>query len=824
MRITSRGAAAVLTTCLAAAPMALLAAPPASAADADVRINEIESNGDPVGDWVELVNNGTSAVDISGWRVVDNDVTHTPISVPAGTTLAPGAFFSIYTEVGQTSGFGLGGADAVTVSTSTGTQVDTHAWTAHAARSYGRCPDGAGPFVDTTTTTRGAANDCPPPAGGADVRLNEVESNGDAVGDWVELVNVGTSALDISGWKVIDSDATHPFAVVPAATVLDPGEYVALYTEFPPPGFGLGSSDTVRLYQADGTTQVDSFSWSGGHAATTFGRCADGVGSWQETTVATRGAANACSPIRVNEVESSDPASGPDWVELVNLSSAPIDVAGWVVKDSGETGATTLPSPSVVPAGGHLVVDALLAGLGGSDAVRLFDSAAKLIDSYAWTAHATTTYGRCADGVGTFKTTDAATKGGVNDCPGLSTVPWLGSQTVTTVDAAATFNADASGLVFDPANPSTLWVAQNKAGTLWKLVKSGDTYVPAKNWESGRAPKYADGTGSPDTEGITIGADKAVYLTSERNNEASGISRNTLLRYAPVPKPTMRATDQWELNGILPALGANLGLEGITFIPDDDLLAGGFVDESTGAPYDPATYPKHRGGLFVVAVEGTGLLYVLALDHTKAVDEVAHLVATIDPQLVTNAGPAGVMDVTWDAELERLWAVCDDSCDGTTVTLALVSGAFVVDTAYQRPAGMPNLNNEGLAIAPRSACVGGVKPVLWADDGDTDGHSLRAGTLPCDGLATMTVTTRPVVRGTARVGKTLRLTPGQTTPKAASLGYQWYVDGLPVAGATGTTLAVQPSYVGKRVRVQVTYAKVGFADATASARSLLIKP
>ena len=44
---------------------------------------------------------------------------------------------------------------------------------------------------------------------------------------------------------------------------------------------------------------------------------------------------------------------------------------------------------------------------------------------------------------------------------------------------------------------------------------------------------------------------------------------------------------------------------------------------------------------------------------------------------------------------------------------------------------MPNLNNEGFAIAPQSTCVAGKKEVVWADDGDTDSHSLRSGTFPC---------------------------------------------------------------------------------------------
>ena len=381
------------------------------------------------------------------------------------------------------------------------------------------------------------------------------------------------------------------------------------------------------------------------------------------------------------------------------------------------------------------MVDSLAAGLGGADAVRLFDPAAKLIDSYAWTAHGVPSYGRCQDGVGAFALTAAVTPGAVNECPGLETEPWPGSQTVEVSDDAATFGQDASGVVFDPTDANTLWVSQNKAGTLWKMTRSGSTWVPAAGWAGGKNPRYADGTGAPDSEGITLGPDGAVYLATERNNDISGVSKNAVLRFEPgVDRCRFdRATDEWSLNALLPTLGANLGLEGISWIPDSDLVDGGFLDQSTSAAYDPADYPDHGTGLYVVAVEGTGLLYVVALDQTAAVQETAHLVATLDPQLQTNAGPPGAMDVTWDPEQERLWAVCDDSCDGVTVTMELgADGAFAVDQAYDRPLGMPNLNNEGLAFAPQSACVAGSKEVVWTDDGDTDGHSLRSGTIECE--------------------------------------------------------------------------------------------
>ena len=94
MRIEWRGPAAALAASVALI-VALTAAPsPASAvvpgSDA-VRINEVESSGGTPGDWVELINNGASAVDLSGWIVKDNDDTHV-FTIPAGTSIAAGGY------------------------------------------------------------------------------------------------------------------------------------------------------------------------------------------------------------------------------------------------------------------------------------------------------------------------------------------------------------------------------------------------------------------------------------------------------------------------------------------------------------------------------------------------------------------------------------------------------------------------------------------------------------------------------------------------------------------------------------------------------------
>jgi hypothetical protein len=698
---------------------------PLPAGAADIKINEVES--DP-GDFIELINAGNTSVDISGYILKDNDDTHS-FPIPTGTTLAAGAVKAF--DVNPS--YGLGKGDSARLYTPDGaTLLDSTTWPAdtHAA-TWGRCPAGTGAFTATASTI-GLPNQCGAPEDPTTtIKINEIESNGDKVADWVELTNIGASTVDISGWKILDNDAAHVATpvVVPAGTTIAPGAYYAIYTELnQTPGFGLGGADSATLLLPDGTTVVDTYEWTA-HATTTYGRCPNGTGDITTTTTSTRGLPNACSPVRINEIESSD-GDNPDWVELVNISAAPVDISGWVLKDNSENDSYTFPSGSSVPAGGYTVVEAgasgFAFGLGGGDSVRLFGAGGTtLVESYTWANHAGVTYGRCKDGIGDLVDTTAATKGAANACPGLDTEPWPGSQTIRTADLESTFLQDLSGLVFDPSNPDVLWAAQNKKGTLFKLVRSGDNWVPdtAGGWGAGKDPKYTDGTGAPDTEGVTIGPDGAVYMASERNNDVSGISRMSVLRFDPnAAGATLTATNEWDLTSQIPAAGANLGLEGVTWVPDSFLTAGGFIDQSTGQAYKPSDYPLHGTGLYVVAVEDTGALHAFALDSSGGT---SHKIATI------SSGFAHLADVNFDAERQRLWAVTDDTHDGKTSLLKLQDGGFVVAEAYDRPATMPNLNNEGLAIAPQSTCVDGFKEVLWSDDGDTGGHSLRSGTISC---------------------------------------------------------------------------------------------
>lgn len=121
------------------------------------------------------------------------------------------------------------------------------------------------------------------------VVINEVESSGDTSADWVELYNAGEHAVDLSGYRFKDEDDSHTFYVIPAGTQLAAGAFLVLdQAQF---GFGLGSSDSARLFAPTGEQPVAASSWTT-HAAVTYGRWPNGTGEFRSSSVSTRGAAN----------------------------------------------------------------------------------------------------------------------------------------------------------------------------------------------------------------------------------------------------------------------------------------------------------------------------------------------------------------------------------------------------------------------------------------------------------------------------------------------------------------------------------------------------
>jgi hypothetical protein len=195
------------------------------------------------------------------------------------------------------------------------------------------------------------------------------------------------------------------------------------------------------------------------------------------------------------------------------------------------------------------------------------------------------------------------------------------------------------------------------------------------------------------------------------------------------PGAELVATHEWNLNADLPVVGANLGLEAMTWVPDAFLVAHSFFDEAAGHTYNPAEYPDHGTGIFFVGLEANGVIYAYALDH---VGGGFARVATIA------SGGGVVKGLYYDRDVGYLWTQCGAPCGNQHGVLAIdgiagspTFGKLKSVGQFMRPATMPDVGNEGMAIAPESECAGGFKSFFWTDDSQTGGHAIRLDSIPC---------------------------------------------------------------------------------------------
>lgn len=291
------------------------------------------------------------------------------------------------------------------------------------------------------------------------VVINEVESNNDAThGDWIELYNYGEEDVDLTGAILSDNSNSHVYTI---GSVTVPAGGFRTFTVDGAGGFGLGSADSARLFQAgttdlsDATKLVDSYSWTV-HAPTTYGRDWDdpdlnGMGQWATTAYSTfasanvfpTGAAADISAIRINEVESNGDLTHGDWIELYNTSSGSVSLDGAMLSDSDDAHVLVIPANTTITGYGYLAfrtdTGASSFGLGSADQARLFAAGdtglTSAIDSLTWTNHATVTWGRTVPGAGTWAQTSVSTFEAANQFTSIS-VPNITGVVINEVESA----------------------------------------------------------------------------------------------------------------------------------------------------------------------------------------------------------------------------------------------------------------------------------------------------------------------------------------------------------------------------------------------------
>ena len=565
--------------------------------------------------------------------------------------------------------------------------------------------------------------------------INEVESNDD-VTDWVEIINTGTQSVDISGWYLLDNDPVGHKAdttPVPEGTVLEPGA-LYVFDENKDFTFGLGKNDKATVYDKDGNV-IDEYAWSK-PASGVYARIPDGTGDFQDFATSTKGKKNkVVNPVVINEVQSSDPAGGPDWIELANPTSETIDISGLVLKDEKDKNPYTIPNGTTIPAYGFLVIyqddsgqTGFQFGLGKGDSVRLFEDSEQ-IGSTTWPAgsHTNPTWGLYPDVNGsTYRNTLEATPGAANKFAGIpDTIAWPGSNETKVFDETPTFLEDSSGLDF--AN-GKLYAVDNGTATFWVLdVAKDGTLSFASGFEQGKRVCFQkdaanESAKGPDAEGITVDGNGMVYLASERDNSNKGVNYNTILMVDPNAAGTrLVAQKEWNLTDSLPQVSANMGIEAVEWAANEN-VAGKLIDQNTGAAFDAANYPNAiASGVFFVALEDNGHVYAYVLNN----DGTAVQIADIDSKL----GEAMALD--YDTYNQQLWVATDNGSNNLMARITL-NGTQEPEITHVLPATGVDVtaNNEGFAIASADYTVNGQRPVYRFCDGVTS-KALTIGSIDC---------------------------------------------------------------------------------------------
>lgn len=253
-------------------------------------INEFLPNpegDDAAGEFIELFNPSMQAVDLSGWQLDDAIAGSKVYTIPSGTSLAAHAY-AVFTR--EQTGIALN---------NTGDDVhllDPNGTVQVRADYSGSVPDGqsynyaAGGYQWSTTLTPGSANVITEPVPDGESQSTKSTSTkaspavagtaqttspltssviifralpnpvgDDAAGELIELKNVGTISVNLSGWQLDDEDGGSAPYVIPNGVNIAPAATLTFSRE--DTGIALNNNgDTVRLLASDGTV-VDELAY-----------------------------------------------------------------------------------------------------------------------------------------------------------------------------------------------------------------------------------------------------------------------------------------------------------------------------------------------------------------------------------------------------------------------------------------------------------------------------------------------------------------------------------------------------------------------------------
>ena len=194
-------------------------------------------------DYVEIHNPSAQAIDLTGYRLTDDEADPGKWAFPQGATIPAGGYLLVYA-----SGGAAGAAGELHASFKLDSAGETLLLTDPEGRAISRLSLPAlksdqayslgtdGTYTAALAPTPGLPNDSIEPrlqmarANAGGVYISEVmASPDDQPHDWLELYNASSQAADISGWGLSDDAASPRKYRFPQGTVIQPGDHLTLY-------------------------------------------------------------------------------------------------------------------------------------------------------------------------------------------------------------------------------------------------------------------------------------------------------------------------------------------------------------------------------------------------------------------------------------------------------------------------------------------------------------------------------------------------------------------------------------------------------------------
>lgn len=327
-------------------------------------------------DWIELFNTSSEALSLDGMSLSLSLANPKQYTFPPGVSIPAKGYYQIFCDsgsakTGRNTGFKLsasGGTIYLFAANATATPLDTLDFGPQVTDySVGRIPDGNGAFA-LCVPTQEAANQAQTIGTIASVRINEACAGPD---DWFEIYNGGSNPVSLGGYYLTSKPKKDPlmFEIPPLSFVGVGDEAFLVYyaDEDPTAGkdhvnFKLGkAADDVALMTPSGTT-VSVFAYPDMLDNEAYGLVPDGTSQMKKQPGSgTPGASNylELETVVISEVltHTDYPDTPPDYIELQNISSGPVDISGWGLSDnSSDFMKYVFPTGTVIQPGAFFVV------------------------------------------------------------------------------------------------------------------------------------------------------------------------------------------------------------------------------------------------------------------------------------------------------------------------------------------------------------------------------------------------------------------------------------------------------------------------------------